>query len=94
MGNFFGSKILNAGNTSFEEDLNRLSMLSLKLTISATVFFPVEMMLFAEGSIASSSELRVASSLLEIRVLVCRAWLLPLEEECSQVGTLLLLWSD
>ena len=28
-GTFFGSKILNAANTSFEEDLNWLDMLSL-----------------------------------------------------------------
>ena len=29
LGTFFGSKILKADNTSFEEDLNRLDMLSL-----------------------------------------------------------------
>ena len=29
MGTFFGSKILKVDNTAFEEDLNRLDMLSL-----------------------------------------------------------------
>ena len=87
MDSFFGPKLLKADNTSFEEDLNWLYMLSLVslinglpkrayiyirfLNLSVAAFNSSLASCscktqFAEGSIASS-ELRVASTRLEIR---------------------------
>ena len=101
LGTFLGSKILKADNTSFEEDLNWLDMLSLmnlikdlptlswkehiskwvtsipEATFSSSLASCSYKTQFSEGSIASSSELRVASTGLEIRersrCLVCKA---------------------
>ena len=89
MDSFFWPKILKADNTSFEEDLNRLYMLSLVSLLNglpkrAYIYISVLNLSvaafnssfascscktqFAEGSIASSSELSIASTRLEIRV--------------------------
>ena len=101
VGTFIGSKITKADNTPFEEDLNRLDMLSLmslikgfptlswkehlskwRTSISVAAFYSsvaswIYKIQFAEGSIASSNELRVASTRLEIRersrCLICKA---------------------